>query len=151
MGHCAMITTRILAVALTIVTVGCTINPARYGVVDKYGTVNCIAAGHYASAQAMADMPLIVHAVYQNRAAEQALTYLVRGTEAAAMSYCFKRISSPDLTDSLAYASSRATALATNTTVTSSWIQDPRRAASDLAVAYVVYYQQSLDLISRGQ
>jgi hypothetical protein len=89
-----MITRRILAVALTIVTVGCTINPARYGVVDKYGTVNCIAAGHYASAQAMADMPIIVQAVYQNRATEQALTYLVRGTESAAMAYCFKRISS---------------------------------------------------------
>jgi hypothetical protein len=151
MGSCAVITRAIVTIALTIVTVGCTINPARYGVVDKYGTVNCIAAGHYASAQAMQDMPLITQAVYQNRANEQALTYLVRGTESAAMAYCFKRISSPNLTDSLAYASSRATALATNTTVTSSWIQDPRRAAGDLAVAYVVYYQQSLDLMSRGQ
>jgi hypothetical protein len=146
-----MILRQILAVMLAVVTAGCTINPARYGVVDRYGTVNCIAAGHYASAQAMADMPIIVQAVYQNRAGEQALTYLVRGTESAAMAYCFKRITSPDLTDSLAYASSRATALATNTTVTAGWIQDPRRAAADLAVAYVVYYQQSLDLMARGQ
>ena len=146
-----MITRTIVTVALAVVTAGCTINPARYGVVDKYGTVNCIAAGHYASAQAMADMPLITQAVYQNRAGEQALTYLTRGTESAAMAYCFKRITSPNLTDSLAYASSRATALAMNTTVTQSWIQDPRRAAADLAVAYVVYYQQSLDLMSRGQ
>jgi hypothetical protein len=146
-----MITTRILAVALVVIATGCSLNPARYGVVDRYGNVNCIAAGHYASAQAMADMPLITQAVYQNRAAEQALTYLTRGTESAAMAYCFKRITSPDLADSLAYASSRATALASNTTVTRAWIQDSRQAAADLAVAYVVYYQQSLDLMSRGQ
>jgi hypothetical protein len=151
MGHIIVILRQILSVALVVIVAGCTINPARYQVVDRYGNTNCVAAGHYASAQAMADMPLITQAVYQNRASEQALTYLTRGTESAAMAYCFKRISSPDLTDSLAYASSRATALAMNTTVTAGWIQDSRRAASDLAVAYVVYYQQSLDLMARGQ
>ena len=151
MGAIRMITRTIVTVMLAVVATGCSLNPARYQVVDRYGTVNCIAAGHYASAQAMADMPLVVQAVYQNRASEQALTYLTRGTESAAIDYCFKRISSPDLVDSLAYASSRATALASNTTQTRAWIQDSRAAAADLAVAYVVYYQQSLDLMSRGQ
>jgi hypothetical protein len=52
---------RLLAtIAVVGVLTGCTVDPARYRVTDKYGNTNCLNAGDYAVAQAMQDMYAII-------------------------------------------------------------------------------------------
>jgi hypothetical protein len=141
-----LLTTVIILAVLT----ACAVDPARYRVTDKYGNVNCLAAGDYATAQAMQDMYLVVNMTYQGRARESTLVYLTRTVQASAERYCMRGITSVKLEDVLSYASSAATAQASRSVSAQDFVQDSNRAAEIMAVGYVMAYDRALTNFSVG-
>jgi hypothetical protein len=68
---------RLIAIIAICLITGCAVNPQRYNVTDRYGNVDCFNAGDYAVAQAMTDMYIVVNNVYNRRAREQTLVYIL--------------------------------------------------------------------------